>query len=58
MKKTIKSTKLQISTQTLRNLRNDELAVSAGGAIIPTTLSAATRCRACDSFTVPVTRCM
>ena len=55
MKKTIKSMKLEINSQIVRNLRNDALTAAVGGIVAP---SLNTRCHGCDSFTVPVTRCV
>ncbi len=54
MKKT-QSLKLQLNSQTIRTLEKQDLAQANGGIL---TLSAQTNCRACDSYTVPITRCM
>ena len=55
MKKSTRSTKLSLNLQTIRALHSEQLTAAAGGL---GTGSVATRCVACDSFTVPVTRCM
>jgi hypothetical protein len=50
MQRTIKSTKLQINSLTLRNFRDDELTARAGNLIPP---SENTRCPACFLTTTP-----
>lgn len=54
MKRTIKSTKLQINSLTLRNFRNNELTAHAGDLILP---SENTRCQSVFWAPLPLTRC-
>ncbi len=49
------SIKLQLKAQTIRTLEKQDLAQANGGIL---NLSVQTNCRVCDSYTVPITRCM